>query len=319
MVSIIVPIYNVENYLNKCIESLQSQTLKEIEIILVDDGSPDESGKICDDYAEKAARIRVIHQENQGVSAARNAGLAIAKGEYIGFVDPDDWVQPDMYEKLLDAIETTDADLAVAGYNYYDEEYIVDKKRLYPTRENQILDRKEIYKQMSDMPPTMRHGVVQKLFRRDLIGDLRFDTNTKSSEDLEFLLNYLSKVNKAVFIHQPLYNNLVRKGSATHGGLKIQSLRDSLKIHNRMYEDTIKEFPELKDYAIAYLLDVCLLKYNDCKRQLERMAGEMDNKSFKEQERMVKEMRGFIRRMAWTGLRSRHIYWKTRISYLLCR
>ena len=98
MISIIVPVYNVENFLPKCIESLIRQTYKDIEIILIDDGSPDRCGFICDEYAINDKRIRVIHQTNSGVSAPRNAGLAVAKGEYIGFCDPDDFCAVDMYE-----------------------------------------------------------------------------------------------------------------------------------------------------------------------------------------------------------------------------
>ena len=100
MISVIVPVYGVEKYLSKCIESLVKQTFKDIEVILVDDGSPDSCGKICDMYAEKYEQLVIIHQVNQGVSVARNAGLKIAKGEYIGFVDPDDWVAPEMYESM---------------------------------------------------------------------------------------------------------------------------------------------------------------------------------------------------------------------------
>ena len=97
MISVIVPIYNVEKYLPQCVESLMNQTLKDIEIILVDDGSPDCCPVICDEYAEKDKRIKVIHQKNAGVSAARNEGLKNAQGAFIGFVDPDDWVAPEIY------------------------------------------------------------------------------------------------------------------------------------------------------------------------------------------------------------------------------
>ena len=96
-VSIIVPVYKVEKYLRKCIDSIINQTLKDIEIILVDDGSPDNCGKICDEYAAKDTRIKVIHKENGGLSSARNAGMEVAEGEYIGFVDSDDWIESDMY------------------------------------------------------------------------------------------------------------------------------------------------------------------------------------------------------------------------------
>ena len=105
LLSVIVPIYNVEKYLPKCIDSILAQNYSEIEVILVDDGSPDGCPEICDNYAEKDKRIVVIHQKNLGVSAARNAGLKAAHGEYIGFVDPDDWISPSMYQEMITALD----------------------------------------------------------------------------------------------------------------------------------------------------------------------------------------------------------------------
>lgn len=110
MVSIIIPVYKVEKYLSKCIESILKQTYFDLELILVDDGSPDKCPEICDTYASKDERVVVIHQKNAGVSAARNAGLEKAKGEYIGFVDPDDWIAPEMYEKMIQAMENSEVE-----------------------------------------------------------------------------------------------------------------------------------------------------------------------------------------------------------------
>ena len=118
LVSIIIPIYNVENYLEQCIISVVHQTYKNLEIILVNDGSPDNSGKICDDFALMDKRIKVIHKMNGGLSSARNAGIDIAKGEYLGFVDSDDTIEPFMYEKLMTAIKRDGIDLAVCAINY---------------------------------------------------------------------------------------------------------------------------------------------------------------------------------------------------------
>ena len=118
LVSIIIPIYNVENYLEQCIISVVHQTYKNLEIILVNDGSPDNSGKICDDFALMNKRIKVIHKMNGGLSSARNAGIDIAKGEYLGFVDSDDTIEPFMYEKLMTAIKRDWTDLAVCAINY---------------------------------------------------------------------------------------------------------------------------------------------------------------------------------------------------------
>ncbi|HCI64916.1 MAG TPA: glycosyl transferase, partial [Clostridiales bacterium] len=104
LISVIVPVYRVEAFLPRCLDSIRGQTYKNLEIILVDDGSPDNCGKICDEYAEMDSRIRVIHKKNGGLSSARNAGLDVAVGDYIGFVDSDDWIAPEMYETLLGAI-----------------------------------------------------------------------------------------------------------------------------------------------------------------------------------------------------------------------
>lgn len=309
MISIIVPVYKVEKYLPKCIESLLNQTYRDIQIILIDDGSPDNSGQICDRYSAKDRRITTIHQPNLGVSAARNAGLNIAQGDYIGFCDPDDFVAPEMYKRMEEAMRRYEVDLAACGYDYYDEQYRIDKSRSYVVRTDEILDKELIYNMMADMPPTIRHGVVTKLFRRSLIGDLRFDSHLHSSEDAEFFLDYVQRIDKAVFIHEPLYKNLVRHGSATHGALNIRSLRDSFRVHDRMYQETIRNYPHLKKRASAFLLDVCTLKYNESRSK----ANGMDPK----ERRLLRDMRNYIRRKAIGAIFNREINWKTRLYYML--
>ena len=117
-ISIVVPIYNVEKYLKKCVESILNQTYKNFELILVDDGSPDRCGEICEDLKKKDLRIRVIHKENGGLSSARNAGIDVAKGEYIGFVDSDDYIEPFMYEKLVNAVVKDNCLLSVCSVKY---------------------------------------------------------------------------------------------------------------------------------------------------------------------------------------------------------
>ena len=112
LISIIIPVYKTEQYLKRCVDSVLNQTYQELECILVDDGSPDEAGKICDEYKKKDARIKVIHKENGGLSSARNAGLDIAKGDYIGFVDSDDFIHPQMYEMLVDVLEKTESGMS---------------------------------------------------------------------------------------------------------------------------------------------------------------------------------------------------------------
>lgn len=313
MISIIVPIYNVEKYLRKCIESILSQTYKGFELILVDDGSLDGCPQICDEYATKDERIVVIHQKNRGVSAARNAGLEMARGEYIGFVDPDDSIVPEMYEMMIGAMETEQVELAICGYDYFDEEGNIDQNRSYKIEKNEILTQKEIMNRFSDMPPSIRHGVVNKLFKKSLLYERRFNEELHSSEDVWFLSEYVLRVKKAVMIHQPLYWNTVRQGSATHGGLSIKSLADSFRAHDKMYNDTIQLYPELKNHSLAFLLDVCTLKYCEAKNKVDKAKGKQETNI------RLKKMRSYIKKMALQAIFDREIYWKTRIYYLLLR
>ncbi len=313
MISIIVPIYKVEKFLSKCIESILNQTYSDFELILVDDGSPDKCSNICDKYAAKDQRIIVIHQKNSGVSAARNAGLKRAQGQYIGFVDPDDFIAPDMYERMVQAAERSAAELVVCGYDYYDEEYRVDEKRKYKIDSDEIIDQKELMKRMSDMPPTLRHGVVNKVFKASLLSKIQFIEGLHSSEDVMFLTEYIKLVKRVAIVHQPLYKNVVRKGSATHGGLNIESLADSFSAHNKMYQDIVSSYPELKNHSQAFLLDVCVLKYNEAKQKVrfvpEEKREEVSNR--------LAEMKKFIKQNARKAIFNKAIYWKTRLYYFL--
>lgn len=315
MISIIVPVYKVEKYLSKCIESLINQTYRDIEIILVDDGSPDRCPQICNNYAEKDKRIIVIHQPNSGVSAARNAGLVCARGEFIGFVDPDDWVAPDMYEGMLASIQREQVDLAICGYDYFDEDGNVDEKRRYQVQMDEVITQKEVMNRFADMPPSIRHGVWNKLFRNALLQKQQFKVGLNSSEDVFFLNEYVRKIQYAVVVHKPYYKNLVRQGSATHGGLNINSLADSFVAHDQMYNDAVQLYPELKNHCLAFLLDVCTLKFNEAKRK----AWALPEKEKEEAESLLSEMRKYIKRKAWKALNNKEIYWKTRIAYLFLK
>lgn len=311
MISIIVPIYRVEQYLEQCIESILAQTCEDIEIILVDDGSPDRCGAICDVRAAEDGRIRVIHRENAGVSAARNAGLDIARGEYIGFVDPDDWIAPQMYKRMLDSMKVSGADLAVCGYAYCGEDGKTDEKCLYQVRPEEQLDQREVMHRMGDIPPTIRHVVWNKLFRRKLLRDIRFPEAYSASEDVWFLTDYLMKTNRAVCVHEPLYFNRVREGSATHGGLEIHQLAQSFRANEYMYDRITEAYPELKPASQAFCLDVMTLKYNEARRQFR--SGKTNSAEDADD---LRRMRQTIHTEAFRALRNEKIYWKTRIAYL---
>ena len=173
LISVIIPVYKVEKFLPKCLDSILGQTYKNLEIILIDDGSTDNSGKICDEYAQKDARIHVIHQENHGLSNARNAGLKIAHGEYIAFVDSDDYIELDMYEYLWKLISKENADVAMC--NTCEDEGFHSQK---PIDVAYVMGPIQKYFEFSDwMAPW------NKLYKRELIGDTCFDPTTSCGED----------------------------------------------------------------------------------------------------------------------------------------
>ena len=178
MISVIIPVYNVEKYLRRCLDSVIAQTYQNLEIICVDDGSIDDSGKICDQYAVRDARIKVIHQENQGLSAARNRGLDAAEGEYIAFVDSDDYILEDMYKKMLDKLLDYSVDLCVCQwqYEFSDGRQVVKKKNIAPPiygRKTSLEFARFLYR------GNYENGVVvaawNKLYRRALLDTIHFE------------------------------------------------------------------------------------------------------------------------------------------------
>lgn len=221
MISIIVPVYNCGEYLNKCVQSVLDQTMPDFELILVDDGSFDGSGEICDLWAESDSRVKVIHQENAGVSAARNAGLAAAKGEYIGFVDADDYLAPACFETALEAMG--DADICMFdAVTVYDAGSVKDTITLL---ENSCLLEKKDWN--PDLLREMAGAVWRCVYRRELIQDVRFPVGIKLSEDRLFNLEAMGKANTLRYLKKGMYFRTVREGSAVnryHGDRFRQNL-----------------------------------------------------------------------------------------------
>lgn len=208
-VSVIVPVYNVEQYLPKCLDSILAQTYQNLEIVLVDDGSPDRSGEICDQYAERDSRIQVIHQENRGASAARNRGLDAATGDWIGFIDSDDWIDPEFYETLLQTAVEYDAEIACCGFDYNGAKMIRDE----PVT---VFQGREIFYQLL----TRKYGassLCNKIFRKDLKTYLRNREDIQLNEDLAASYVVCQKVERMAFANQALYHYTTRKsGCVTH-------------------------------------------------------------------------------------------------------
>ncbi|MBP5311825.1 MAG: glycosyltransferase [Clostridia bacterium] len=208
MITIIVPIFSVERYLRQCIDSILNQTYKDIEILLVDDGSTDQCGEICDDYAKRDNRIRVFHTENQGISAARNLGLRESGGEYIGFVDADDWIEPEMYEIMYSIMQETGADISTCGLRH-DSTGIPNRKDGFNIT---VLGGEEVLEAIVDRK--FESFMWNKLFKAGLFEGLTFPEG-KVFEDLAATPMIVSKSGKVAVSDAPLYHYRQWAGSIT--------------------------------------------------------------------------------------------------------
>lgn len=211
-ISVIVPVYNVEKYLAKCLDSILMQSYRDIEVILVDDGSPDKCPQICDAYADSDSRVKVIHKKNGGLSDARNAGLKVAVGEYVAFVDSDDWVHEAYIKELVLAAKSIDADVAVCDYQSVNEFEVIEVKlnRAKPREFDSISAVKDIF----SADTVLWVMTWNKLYRRSLFTEHKIEFPTgKIHEDNFTTYKLLYFANKIAYIGKPLYYYLKREGS----------------------------------------------------------------------------------------------------------
>ena len=222
-ISIIVPVYKVEKYLHRCLNSIANQSFTDWECILVDDGSPDNSGKICDEYAEKDERFRVIHQENAGVSAARNKGLDEAKGEWITFIDSDDWIELNAYE-IVSTNFNDNVDIVCFGMKFY---YSFGKIEYVP-----FLNNVDLFYMFNHYQVYM-HSPCNKLYSRKIVNDKRFDVKLKLYEDLVFNFEIMiDKYSKIKFIDNHLYcYYMVNENSSDHILLSHEKIESRLNAY----------------------------------------------------------------------------------------
>lgn len=249
LVSIIVPVYNVEKYLEKCIESIINQSYKNIEIILVDDGSQDKSSKICDEYKLKDNRIITIHKKNGGVSTARNIGLKKAKGKYIQFIDSDDYIEKNMVEVLVKSLDNTEYDLAICGIRTFCKD-----KRL--SEEKLDLEKKVYsFEQYLDILHKVKLGLicgspVNKLYINSIIksNSIKFMENISYAEDFMFNMEYLKYVNliNVENLNNSLYN--YRKEERESLTSKKRNIQSWWKVQNIVYKSYKELFIEKKIY-----------------------------------------------------------------------
>lgn len=207
-VSVIVPIYNVEKYIEQCVNSITSQDLEEIEIILVNDGSTDNSYEIAKKLAKSDKRIKVINQQNKGVSAARNAGLRISKGEYISFIDPDDWVEKNYLFKMYTNAKKNQCDVIVCNYMMTDGKNSSVYK--YPLKDNILYDKESIINDIAKkiISGNIKTTVWDKLYKREFLekNSLRFNEKIVMFEDWYFFVDLCTHMNSFLYINENLYN-----------------------------------------------------------------------------------------------------------------
>ena len=266
LVSIIIPVYQVEKYLDKCIASVVGQTYQNLQIILIDDGSADRSPAICDNWKEQDPRITVIHQPNGGLSRARNAGLKIATGEFVGFVDSDDWIEPQMVETLLSALQETDADIAVGGFEGFAEDsksitYVKSKstkRSLYSTE--------EALKRLLLLRGFIRNFVWNKLYRRTVLSGVAFPEG-RLYEDVTWTAQVIGNAKSLVCVEQIFYHYLHRPDSLSHDDRQfIRRLEDELELTELRLDYIHRHYSSLDKFAILrlqnlicrYYIDICL-------------------------------------------------------------
>lgn len=244
-ISIIVPVYNVERYLSKCVDSILNQTFTDFELILIDDGSTDNSGKICDEYSEKDERIKVIHKENEGLSSARNAGIDIAVGKCLGFVDSDDYIEKDMYEILYRDICQDGVDIAICGfYNQYKDKCYEDKYIL----EKCVLDAEEAFK-LALMSRGISLSAVNKLYRKEIFKGKKFPLG-KTYEDAFLVPELIISSNKISYNPVAKYYYVHRANSITTNEFRPSDFSHPIEAYKKHLEFVRKEYPHLENEAL---------------------------------------------------------------------
>ena len=255
LISVIVPVYKVEDYLERCVDSLLNQTYQNIELILVDDGSPDCCGKLCDEYACKDSRIRVIHKKNGGLSDARNVAISLVEGDYVSFVDSDDWVSPFYLENLYNAIKKSDSDMAVSWFeNVFDNKTIISEPsnelRFYECLGPVACLKKLLYQNGVEV------SAWGKLYKRSVIQSLRYPVG-KLYEDIPVTYEAIKRSNTIAVIGNIDYYYFQRVKSIQNEMFSVRKL-DAVQHCKAMMSSVKKDYPELGIAAeCRYLSTVC--------------------------------------------------------------
>ena len=298
IISVIVPVYNVGKYLRECLDSIVNQTYKNLEIILVDDGSLDDSGKICDEYAEKDSRIKVIHKENGGVSDARNVGMEISTGEYIFFVDSDDYIEKNAIKEFVGIAERENADIVIANNVFFRDCEVI--------RENINNKGKEVYskEQAAEHYASFDWGAWNKLFRKEVHESILFPKG-KIHEDEAIMFQLIANSNKIVHIERTLYYYRKRGGSITEQNYSTKKMD-----WYYAWKDNVKfvkgKFPNAYEQVLGKWLMVAIYNFDNLLKR-----------NLLQEKKYISEIRAAIRYYSNDIIMSRRINSKKKIRTIL--
>lgn len=273
-ISVIVPVYNVEKYLNRCIKSIVNQTYRDLEIIIVNDGSTDHCGEICDKWREKDKRIKVIHKENGGLSDARNTGMKVATGNYIAFVDSDDWIEPLMYETLMKVLIANKSDIVSCGFRKVQKE----EPRKESSEHQLIQYDAESALEAMITEKGMHQVVWNKLYKRELVEEILFEKG-KYNEDEFWSYQVIGRVKKVTAIKNIYYNYFQRDNSIINETYSLKRL-DGLEGKENRQKYIDKYYPGLSgiarlnlfySYLYAYQCSLRMLNQNDLHIAMEKI------------------------------------------------
>lgn len=271
LISVIVPIYKVEKYLERCVDSIVNQTYTNLEIILVDDGSPDKCPQMCDSWAEKDIRIKVVHKENGGLSDARNAGMLFATGEIVSFIDSDDWIELNMFEIMLNQMLEDNSDIVSCGVKWVEEDGTIIHNDT--VSKNEILDTRFAMKELINDNILKQH-VWNKIYKLDLIKDIPFEKG-RYHEDVFWSYQIVGRAKKISVIIDSFYNYVQRSNSIMGEGFSVKRL-DALDANELRCEYMKKNFPDLYDNALYVYIGSCYYQLQ-CAVQVNESKEIIDN------------------------------------------
>lgn len=302
-ISIIVPVYNVEKYLNRCLDSIINQSFNDFELILINDGSTDKSGIICDKYAQIDKRVRVIHKKNEGVSLTRNLGISIAKGDYITFIDSDDWIEQDFLKKAIEYIKENNVSILITGFVFENNKKIFN---IFNGKKDEIILNNEIKKEFLKQNK-FSWTVYDKFYKKEIIKKYKFDSRFKIGEDMLFCWQMFKNVEEIGYLPLYKYHYDISASQTMTSDFSLKWF-DGIKVKKMIYKDVKNISRELELLArIVYIVEMVVLS----KKAM------MSNRNGVE--RLIKLLQYYIRKNIYIVLlypRSNIITFRQRIGML---